>query len=44
MLKENMEKVGNMIKSKRKLFDQISLELQRKVQMTMQQQQAAGQK
>ena len=31
MLKENMDKVANMIKQKRKLFDQISLEIQRKM-------------
>jgi hypothetical protein len=36
MLKENMEKVSNMIKAKRKLMDQLTLELQRKVQMQMQ--------
>ena len=37
LLKENMEKVSNIIKGKRKLLDQITLELQRKIQMQMQQ-------
>lgn len=40
LLKENMEKVSNIIKTKRKLLDQITLELQRKIQMQMQQQPA----
>lgn len=39
LLKENLEKVSNLIKSKRKLLDQITLELQKKIQMQMQQQQ-----
>lgn len=44
MLKENMEKVANMIKAKRKLMDQLTLELQRKVQLQMQMQAGAAQK
>ncbi len=41
LLKENLEKVSSIIKSKRKLLDQITLELQKKIQMQMQQQQAS---
>jgi len=41
LLKENLEKVSNIIKSKRKLLDQITMELQRKIQMQMQQTAAA---
>lgn len=40
LLKENLEKVSNIIKTKRKLLDQITLELQKKIQMNMAQQQS----
>lgn len=44
LLKENLEKVANIIKTKRKLLDQITLELQKKIQMQLQQQQISGNK